>query len=229
MIPKQEDQHTEFKTSFSDEVIIALVAFANAKGGTAYIGVNDDGTVAANHYRSQPRNKQIADVFKDLGEIEKYGSGIGRVIRAFHEAGHPTPVWQQISDGIMVTAYPRNDSEFPQKGNNNDGVKDGIRQKLGKNERSALELLVKDPKLTAKRLSIALNINIRNAEKALASLKRKGYIIRVGSPKKGFWSVIKTIEPDGINDGINDGVKSDGIKKNDGVDNDGIKQDLAEN
>ena len=45
MIPKQEDLHTEFKSSFSDKVIVGLVAFANAKGGTVYIGVDDDGTV----------------------------------------------------------------------------------------------------------------------------------------------------------------------------------------
>ena len=45
MILKQEDLHTEFKSSFSDKVIVGLVAFANAKGGTVYIGVDDDGTV----------------------------------------------------------------------------------------------------------------------------------------------------------------------------------------
>ncbi|MBQ7459230.1 MAG: putative DNA binding domain-containing protein [Bacteroidales bacterium] len=43
MIPNKEDQHTEFKTSFSDEVLVSLTAFANAKGGEVYIGVNDKG------------------------------------------------------------------------------------------------------------------------------------------------------------------------------------------
>jgi ATP-dependent DNA helicase RecG len=45
MIPKSESLYTEFKTSFSDEVIISLVAFCNAKGGTVYVGVADNGEV----------------------------------------------------------------------------------------------------------------------------------------------------------------------------------------
>ena len=43
MLPTKEDLYTEFKTSFGEEVIVALVAFANAKGGRVYVGVNDNG------------------------------------------------------------------------------------------------------------------------------------------------------------------------------------------
>lgn len=45
ILKQGENETTEFKTSFSDEVIISLVAFANTKGGTVYIGVKDDGNV----------------------------------------------------------------------------------------------------------------------------------------------------------------------------------------
>jgi ATP-dependent DNA helicase RecG len=39
-----------------------------------------------NHYKSSPRNKFIAEFFKNMGWIEKYGSGIGRIINYFKEA-----------------------------------------------------------------------------------------------------------------------------------------------
>lgn len=39
----KEDLHTEFKQSFNEDVIVTLVAFANAKGGTVYVGMRDDG------------------------------------------------------------------------------------------------------------------------------------------------------------------------------------------
>ena len=42
-----EDQHIEFKSSFSDEVIISLVAFANASGGKVYVGLDDKGNPIA--------------------------------------------------------------------------------------------------------------------------------------------------------------------------------------
>lgn len=43
-----ENQHIEFKSSFNDEVIITLVAFANATGGKVYVGLDDNGEVVSN-------------------------------------------------------------------------------------------------------------------------------------------------------------------------------------
>ena len=40
----QEDFYTEFKQSFNEDAIVTLAAFANAKGGTLYIGMKDDAT-----------------------------------------------------------------------------------------------------------------------------------------------------------------------------------------
>ena len=39
----KEDEITELKSSFGDGVIETLTAFANTKGGSVYIGVNDKG------------------------------------------------------------------------------------------------------------------------------------------------------------------------------------------
>ena len=56
-----------------------------------------------NNYRSTPRNKVIADFCKDLGLIEKYGSGIRRVITMCQEEGMEIPKISQISNGVNVT------------------------------------------------------------------------------------------------------------------------------
>ena len=45
MFPDRENICTEFKLSFTDDVIIALVAFANTQGGTVYVGMEDNGTI----------------------------------------------------------------------------------------------------------------------------------------------------------------------------------------
>ena len=66
------------------------------------ISVND---LMTNNYRSLPRNKQIADIFKEMGEIEKYGSGIRRVMKMFADYGLPAPEWKQMSGGVVVTAW----------------------------------------------------------------------------------------------------------------------------
>lgn len=40
-----EDQHTELKCLWKDEYLREVCAFANADGGTLYVGVDDDGTI----------------------------------------------------------------------------------------------------------------------------------------------------------------------------------------
>ena len=50
MLPTQEDIKTEFKQSFTDDVINVLVAFANAKGGKVYVGMRDNGTVCGGSF-----------------------------------------------------------------------------------------------------------------------------------------------------------------------------------
>ena len=71
-------------------------------------GLPDDLTIddlMTNNYSSRPRNKQIADTFKEMGDIEKYGSGIRRVVNMCVDYGLPKPQWKQNSGGILVTVW----------------------------------------------------------------------------------------------------------------------------
>lgn len=45
---------------------------------------------------SIPRNKQIASIFKEAAIIEKYGSGIKRVIQTMQNYGANKPVCETI-------------------------------------------------------------------------------------------------------------------------------------
>ena len=45
IISNGENHVTEFKLSFGNEAIETLVAFANASGGSVYVGVADDGSL----------------------------------------------------------------------------------------------------------------------------------------------------------------------------------------
>jgi len=61
--------------------------------------------VKSGQYKSMPRNLQIADVFKTADIIEKYGSGIKRVIRLFKEYGSKEPLFEDRLGGMVVVAY----------------------------------------------------------------------------------------------------------------------------
>ena len=62
MLPIKEDLRTEFKQSFTDDVIVALVAFANAKGGSVYVGVRDDGSACGATLGKETIQKWLNDI-----------------------------------------------------------------------------------------------------------------------------------------------------------------------
>lgn len=141
----------------------------------------------ANNYKSTPRNKQIADFCKDLGIIEKYGSGIRRILDYFRKEKQKLPVFGNISDGFMVTVF-------------SDKVGDMVGDKVGEekevvylstNQYRILELLAMNSRLSATELSDNLGISKRKIETNLAVLKGKGFLERIGSPKSGYWKINK--------------------------------------
>jgi len=87
---KTEDLHTEFKSSFGDEVIETLVAFANTKGGRVWVGVNDRGIPVKNfsigqetiqHYLNQVKTKTYLSIIPDVEVIDVKGA---QVIEVYH-------------------------------------------------------------------------------------------------------------------------------------------------
>lgn len=56
-------------------------------------------------YLSVARNKQIALAFKEAGIIEKYGSGIQRILLSFKQYGLKMPVFEELQHGFRVIVY----------------------------------------------------------------------------------------------------------------------------
>jgi predicted HTH transcriptional regulator len=54
---------------------------------------------------SRLRNRVIGRVFRELGLIEQWGSGVGRMIDATRAAGLPDPTFEEIGGRFRVTIY----------------------------------------------------------------------------------------------------------------------------
>ncbi len=117
--------------------------------------------LTSGNYISAVRNKQIALIFKEAGLIEKYGSGIKRVLRAFNEYQLKAPVFEDFQHGFRVTVC-----RAPQKTPQKDEVKTKI-----------LDFLMENPYLSQREV----------AEKLL---KKENRIKRMGGRKNGFWNVL---------------------------------------
>ncbi|MFO8084808.1 MAG: ATP-binding protein, partial [Desulfobacterales bacterium] len=68
-------------------------------------------------YSSRTRNRAVANIFKECGIIERYGSGIKRVQNACAQHGIPSPLFEEFQHGFKVTLL---------KPANGEGVSEGV-------------------------------------------------------------------------------------------------------
>ena len=185
-----ETTTTEFKATFQKEVIETVVAFANAKGGQILIGVTDamhikgvvinhetlkdrlnqikNNTLNSGHYASRTRNRSIANMFKECGLIERYGSGIKRIKNACAQHGISEPVFEEFQHGFSVTIYKKANVE---------GVNQGV---------NALLLTIKlHPGLRVPALAKRMQTSAKNIERWLKQLKESGMVEFRGAAKTG--------------------------------------------
>ncbi len=131
--------------------------------------------------RSEIRNRVLARVFKALGYIEQWGSGIQRIEHYIAQAGLPAPQLSEKDDFV--------DWEFPRLPLDGSVEESSQRDMAEKSSEKILALLQAKPTLSAKALSTELGISARAVEKQLANLKTAGKIRRVGPAKGGHWEV----------------------------------------
>jgi ATP-dependent DNA helicase RecG len=124
-------------------------------------------------YVSAIRNKQIATIFKEAGIIEKYGSGIKRVLEFSRLYGLKDPLFEEMQDGFMATIF-----KTTQKTTQKTSTKEQI-----------LAMLRENPNLTRSELA-ALSGKSQNTIKGhLAALKSEKRLERIGSDRDGHWRV----------------------------------------
>lgn len=131
--------------------------------------------------------KATANHFNMLGEIEKYGSGVSRVIGLFQEAGLPAPTIEEICDGIRVTVRKAG-AKDTEKDTEKDTVKDT--EKVTENQRKILSTITSDPQASQEQIARTVGINRANVAKNLKKLVEMGLVKRVGPDKGGHREVL---------------------------------------
>ena len=143
-------------------------------------GITVENLIAGN-YTSAIRNKQIALIFKEVGLVEKYGSGIKRIIKAFNEDGLPMPCFEEFQHGFRVTVFKtpqKTLQKTPQKTPQRESLSDRI-----------IQLIVEEPHITQKEAGERLGISFDTAREYFARLKKSGRLKRVGGRRTGYWQV----------------------------------------
>ncbi|MCR4665458.1 MAG: putative DNA binding domain-containing protein [Paludibacteraceae bacterium] len=100
-----ETQSVEYKQIWRDDFLKEICGFANAQGGTLYIGIADNGDVV------RVENPHIAATFFRAGEVEAWGQGIERVQSYCTDYGCPVPEWRFDGAGIWTVFYYKTQTE----------------------------------------------------------------------------------------------------------------------
>lgn len=127
---------------------------------------------------SKPRNLALMKIFSDLDIVDHTGHGIPTIVERYGKDVF------SINDNYILITFPF-DEEVANK------VNVGVNVGVNETEKTILEELLKNPTLTANRLSLIIKKSKRTIERYLKALQDKGYLERSGSDKTGVWKIIK--------------------------------------
>jgi len=145
-----------------------------------------------NNYISTPRNRQIAKTVKEMGLIERYGTGIKRVRRMFIDYGLPEPKFETIPGGFAVTVFAKTENNKVHLNDPvNDPVIDPVIDPLNDRQIAILRLIYNDKQITKELIADTLKISVETIKRDIRKLKKLNQIQRIGPDKGGYWKITK--------------------------------------
>jgi len=179
---KKETQTIEFKQSWHDEYLEWICGYANAYGGTLYIGCLDDGTpvgVAKTKALMESIPCKITDtmgIIADVNLLEE--SGIMVLCKA-------CPSYLELlKSGVESTDGRKGKGEVSREDNADN------REDNADNLTLVMNAIMRNPRLTVRQLATELPISKATVERALKVLQKVGKLRRVGGTR-GSWVILK--------------------------------------
>jgi len=149
--------------------------------------------------RSEIRNRVLARVFRELGYIEHWGSGLQRIKQMCEAEKLATPEFLETNDFFDVKLYrPVIESEGGAISGAIDHLSGAIEDlggaieanELTERQQEILVLIQRNPKVSYRSLAEQLGINQSALQKHLNHLKDAGWLERVGGTR-GYWAIKK--------------------------------------
>ena len=125
--------------------------------------------------RQKVINESLMKVFSQLGYAETTGYGVPLIVRRYGKEAF------DFSESFLQVTIP-----FAWKINAENAVK---KSDLTPKEKTVLDVLKEKPSASRSMIAEATGFNSGSVAYAISSLERKGYIVRSGSKKTGFWII----------------------------------------
>ena len=155
--------------------------------GTLYGNLTID-ALKKDNYQANARNKLIAEAFYLTGDIEKYGSGFIRIRKELKEYPTMKMVFEEIPNGFLsIISYTKQKTSLIE-----DNVVDNVVNNVVEKEQQIIGFMLKNEKITAKKIALALALTERTVQRYLKGMQEKGMIVRLGTDRSGYWKVNDT-------------------------------------
>ena len=154
------------------------------------------------------RNRRLGDFLKELDLTEGRSTGVPTIQTKLAENGSPRAIFETTDDRLtFLVTIPVHEgcsessetlvisSGTDSKSSGTNGIGSGTKSKSsGTRKRTSdkiIEMIKKDPKITAPQIAMELGISTRGVEKNLRQLRESGSLKRIGSPTfGGYWEIV---------------------------------------
>lgn len=184
--------HRDFRAESRVQVALFDDRLEVTSPGGLYNGITLE-EVMAGHTRQ--RNRCVGNIFFQVGLVEAWGTGLGKIISLAKEWGLPKPEFIEMPDFFRVNLHRK------QAGGSGDGRKSGRKRRAGASgdaagnkalspvQKRILKELGRDPDMPASRLAGKAGVSERAVKENTKALKDMGLLVRRGPPRGGWWEV----------------------------------------
>ncbi|MCD7725377.1 MAG: putative DNA binding domain-containing protein [Clostridiales bacterium] len=143
---------------------------------------------------SVPVNKKLSEIFLQLHISEKTGRGVPRITQRYGRGAY------EFRENSIVVTIPFNwinvmgdkvSNKTSNKVSNKNTDETSVESGLTETQARILAEIRNNPNITRERLMEKIKVGKTTVYTAISTLKKLGYIERVGSKKSGYWKVLK--------------------------------------
>ena len=141
---------------------------------------------------SRLRNPAIANAFAYMKIIEKWGTGIPRILRECKEYGLKKPELIDFDGDFRVNMYRREEKSKTTQTTTQTTTQITTQTtiKLTKNDYEILQVIQNNPALSQKEIAMELGWTVDRVKYYLNKMKKQEAIRRIGSSHKGYWELL---------------------------------------
>ena len=198
--------HRDYRDSSASVIKIFDNRIEFFNPGKLYGGITVRDLLSGN-YTPKSRNKLIARAFKEMGIIERYGSGVMRVCKICKEYGVKGPDFNEVFNGFQVIMYNEKImtagraadviENVTDVAENVTDVTENVTDATESRWSKILGLIAQDNKISLAELAASLFVTRMTIYRDIQKLKDKGLLERVGPNKNGYWKLCAKKEAHG--------------------------------